>query len=156
MSKFIEKSVTISRALKEKNRWAGKLKELRDKIRENNSHEQGQIQSVDVAKAIEAAEEAEEMLIAVKTAIATANTPIVGKIVELEEVKGKIAFYRDLQTKEGVFRTFKEITETYVVTISGSKKNEILDELQKRANNLQDELDDFNSSHRVKIKIEAI
>ena len=73
MSDVVMKSVTLSRGLKEKNRLAGKLAQLREQISGSNSHEAEVPQDVDVTKAMAEAKEVEQRLIAVKTALAKAN-----------------------------------------------------------------------------------
>lgn len=158
MSDVVMKSVTLSRGLKEKNRLAGKLAQLREQISGSNSHEAEVPQDVDVTKAMAEAKEVEQRLIAVKTALAKANAEIVGTIIALEEVKSEIVWLKGLNTKEGTFksRSYGETTvEVYKTTIHGAEKLAMIDELQKRANRLQDELDDFNSSHRITIEVEV-
>lgn len=158
MSDVVMKSVTLSRGLKEKNRLAGKLAQLREQISGSNSHEAEVPQDVDVTKAMAEAKGVEQRLIAVKTALAKANAEIVGTIIALEEVKSEIVWLKGLNTKEGTFksRSYGETTvEVYKTTIHGAEKLAMIDELQKRANRLQDELDDFNSSRRITIEVEV-
>lgn len=158
MSKIVTKSVTLSRGLKEKNRWAGRLAQLREQIANCNSHEDEVPQDIDVARALSVAKEVEQRLISVKTELAKANFEIVGTIIALEETKSEIAWLKGLNTKEGTFksRSYGETTvEVYKATIHGSEKLSMIDELQKRANRLQDELDEFNSSHRIMIEVEV-
>ena len=157
MSKIVTKSVTLSRGLKEKNRWGGKLGQLRERIANANSYEADVPPQINVAEAMVEADEVQQRLVAVKTALAKANAEIVGTIIELEETKSKIAWLKQLDTKEGTFksRSYGEsTTEVYKTTIHGADKLKMLDDLQKKANRLQDDLDDFNSSHRIMIEVE--
>ena len=157
MSKIVMKSVTLSRGLKEKNRWGGKLGQLRERIANANSYEADVPPQVNVAEAMAEADQVQQRLVAVKTALAKANAEIVGTIIELEETKSKIAWLKQLDTKEGTFKTRsygESTTEVYKTTIHGADKLKMLDDLQKKANRLQDDLDDFNSSHRIMIEVE--
>ncbi len=147
MFNVVKKSVTLSRALKEKNRWAGKLAELRERISCNNSHEESALICSDVTSDLADAEEVSARLIAIKTAIAEANHEIVGTIIALEETKGEIAWLKGLNTKEGVYKTqtMRDVVEEhYIVGISGADKIKMVDTLQRKANKLQDTLDDFH------------
>ena len=157
MSKFVKKSVTLSRALKEKNRNAGMLARLREQIDKNNSIEQNIPRNLDVIAALNEAKKIENRLISIKSEIAKANLEIVGSIIELEEIKSEIAFWKNLNVKEGEFKSRnygESMVERFEVVIHGSDVIVKIDELQKKANQLQDELDDFNSSHRVIIEVE--
>jgi len=157
MFKVVKKSVTLSRALKEKNRWAGRLAELRERISSNNSHEESALICSDVAADLADAKDASERLVAIKTAIAEANAEIVGLIIQLEELKGELAWLKGLETKEGVFKSqiyHDVVEEKFVVGISGSEKIKMIDELQRKANKIQDALDDFNGTHRVSIEVD--
>ena len=98
-----KKLVTISRALKEKNRVAGRLAKARKLIDAENSKEKNGPRRVDVAAVRDEARALAERLVAIKSAIAVANAPIVGKIIELDEAKSAIAWLNELNVREGVF-----------------------------------------------------
>ena len=87
-----KKLVTIARALKEKNRIAGRLAKARQLVGAENSKDKKVARRIDVAAVREEARALAERLVAIKSALAVANTPIVGKIIELDEVKGEIVF----------------------------------------------------------------
>lgn len=150
-------SVTLSRALKEKNRVAGRLATLRQQISEDNSHDEEIPRDVDVESTLEEATREEQHLVDIKAAIAEANHGIVGTIVALEEVKGEIAWLSDLNTSCSSRRVWQGSVERIHkvdAVISGGRKIALLKELQKKANDLQDRLDEYNSSHRVLIEVE--
>lgn len=96
-------------------------------------------------------------MLATKRAIAEANHAIVGKILELDEVKAQIAFLNGLNVKEGRFVTtrYSETFETEVTAVI--QKTQVLKEveaLQKQADALQDELDNFNATTFVEIEVD--
>lgn len=153
----MKKSVSLARALKEKNRLAGKLRELRESISRNNSHEEDVPRDVDVQKAFEEAVRLKERLMEVRTAIAKANQEIVGSIIALEELKSEIAWLKGLDTSSWTRKSYcgdKEVFHRKDAIINGPKKIKLVEELQAQANKIQDYLDDFNASSRVCIEID--
>ena len=88
----MKRIVTIARALKEKNRVAGRLAKARQLVNKENSKEKKVPRGVDVKAVYAEAKTLRDRLVAIKTAIAVANQPIVGRIVELAEVKSEIAY----------------------------------------------------------------
>ena len=99
----MKKMVTIARALKEKNRVAGRLAKARQLVATENSNEKKIPRRVDVAAVREEARTLAERLVAIKSAIAAANAPVVGTIIELDETKSAIAWLNGLNVREGVF-----------------------------------------------------
>ena len=155
------KKISIARALKEKNRIAGRLALLRDRINKENSVEKRIPRSVDVRAVFEEARATERRLIAIKAAISVANAPIVAKIIELEETKSEIVWLRQLDAKEGIFEQCGDYrrygaahaVNEYNAIIPQSEVNDMADALQKHAEKLQDELDEFNASTRIEVDI---
>ena len=147
--------VTIARALKEKNRVAGRLAKARGLVGEENSRDKSVPRGIDVAEMYAQAKELRDRLIAIKSAIAEANKPIVSKIIELDEIKSEIAFLNALDVKEGKF-----VTTNYGSRIESDidaviRKQQVMEEvsaLQSRADRLQDELDAFNATTKIEIE----
>ena len=150
--------VTIARALKEKNRVAGRLAKTRGLIGEENSRDKSVPRGIDVAEMYAQARELRNRLIAIKSAIAEANKPIVSKIIELDEVKSEIAFLNGLDVKEGKFVTTNYGSRTESDIDAVIRKQQVLEEvaaLQARADRLQDELDEFNATTKVEIEVDG-
>ena len=157
----MKKKVTLARALKEKNRIAGRLAQDRALVARENSKVVGASRDVDVKAVYEGTKALRDRLVAIKAAIATANGPIVSKIIELEEVKGEIAYLKKLNVENGVIvmderrfplRECGKTCEVSAVIRQGDVLAE-LDALKKRAEELQDELDEFNVSTTVEIEV---
>lgn len=153
----MKRVVSIARALKEKNRVAGRLAKAREQVGKENSSDKKVPRGIDVAETFALAKSLRDRLIAIKSAIAIANQPIVAKIIELDEVKSEIGFLNDLNVKEGLFveTNFGVKTETEIDAVI--HKAQVLAEveaLQARADRLQDELDEFNATTKVEIEIE--
>ena len=149
--------VTVARALKEKNRVAGRLAKALNLVSRENSQDSNVPRGVDVNATYAQAKELRKRLVETKTAIALANQPIVGKIIELEEIKSEISYLNGLDVKEGVF-----VSNSYNSTVTNEysaviKKQQVLEEverLQSRADRLQDELDEFNALTKVEIEVD--
>lgn len=149
--------VTVARALKEKNRVAGRLAKALNLVSRENSQDSNVPRGVDVEATYAQAKELRKRLVETKTAIALANQPIVGKIIELEEIKSEISYLNGLDVKEGVF-----VSNSYNSTVTNEfsaviKKQQVLEEverLQSRADRLQDELDEFNALTKVEIEVD--
>lgn len=148
--------VTIARALKEKNRIAGRLAKARDLVAQENSQDIKVPRGVDVAAMYASSKVFCKRLVETKTAIALANQPIVGKIIELDEIKSEISYLGRLDVKEGVF-----VSESYNNTVTKEctaviTKQQVVDEIEKlqfRADRLQDEIDEFNALTKVEIDV---
>ncbi len=149
--------VTIARALKEKNRVAGRLAKARELVGAENSKDKSVPRGVDVATMYDLAKVLRNRLIAIKSVIAEANKPIVSKIIELDEIKSEIAFLNGLDVKEGKFVTTNYGTRIESEIDAIIRKQQVLDEvaaLQARADRIQDELDEFNATTKVEIELD--
>ena len=145
-------NVTLARALKEKNRIAGRLAKAQQLIRKENRKVAGSPRSVDVAAALAEAERLSALLVQVKAAIAKANDGIVAAIVELEEVKSLISFVESVPCDEDVEvdRDYHGAVERrWEVSLHKPELMAKVDALQKRADALQDALDEYNATTRV-------
>lgn len=152
----MKKQVSIARALKEKNRVAGRLKQLRDQVMHDNSMDKKIPRSIDVLAVYAQSKDMKNRLIEIKSAIAVANQGIVSKIIELDEIKGEIAYLNGLNVKEGKFANpYKENSETEIeAVIKRAGVIEEINALQKKAEDLQDKIDEFNAVTKVEIEID--
>ena len=153
----MKKVVSIARALKEKNRVAGRLSRARAQIESENSCDKRVPRGIDVEQVFALSRVLRDQLISIKTAIALANKPIVSKIIELDEVKSEIAYLNGLNVREGRFVEGGYGSRDEAEIEAVIRKPRVLSEvaaLQARADRLQDELDEFNATSRVEIEIE--
>ena len=154
----MKKQVSIARALKEKNRVAGRLAKAREIIQQENSKDKSLPRRVDVEATYAEAKMLEARLVAIKSAIAQANNPIVAKIIELDELKSEIAFLNGLNVEEGRFEEVSygnKIVRDIEAVVGQARVLAEVAELQKRADVLQDALDEFNASTKVEIEIDG-
>ena len=153
----MKKRVTMARALKEKNRVAGRLAKARELVARENSRDKNVPRGIDVSETYALAKTLRDRLVAIKTAIAEANSPIVSKIIELDEVKSEISYLNGLDVKEGKFVSGNYGTRIETELEAVIRQPQVLDEvtaLQARADRLQDELDEFNATTKIEIEID--
>jgi predicted secreted protein len=145
--------VRIRKALQIKNRLAGEVANLNKLIQNNNSHREG-VTQFDVKKLLADRTATVAKLVAVKTALAVANTSIYGKLATLAEIKDEIKFLRGLNTNEGEeelgygerAKTVKIVSEVTAADVEADVARLTL-EIEK----LQDEVDFFNSTTEITI-----
>ena len=150
----MKQHVSIARALKEKSRIAGRIHTLTDVINHENSLAEGSTRSVDLRETFAQVKTLTEQLIGIKAAIAKGNQGAIDKIVELGEVKSIIGFLNRLDTSEALQESYSK----HVKLEAAIRKADVLievDAYQRRANAIQDELDDFNASHFVDVELTA-
>lgn len=165
----MKKSVSLARALREKDHLTSKLHSLHESIYINVRELRLSAlfhywQDVEVEASIHESHLNELLkikgrLIEVRTALGEANNEIVGLIVKLKEVKSEIAWLKNLNTSMKRYRPRchsddMQISNCAFAIISGARKLQMIRELQEQANRIQDKLDDFNASHYVTIEID--
>ena len=146
--------VTLARALKEKNRVAGKIHSLMDLVVKGNVHDEDELPELDLKRMVDEIKSLEDHLVGIKAKIAMANHPVNGKLTEMAELKAMMAFLGKVNTKEESRFSFgdsKKIKK--VAVISAAELIEEKDEYQKRINKLQDDLDEHNAVTFVDIEL---
>lgn len=144
--------VTLAKALKERSRLAGKLKRNFELINKENSMISGSQRSFDLNKVHQECFQLHNRLILIKKIIAKANAPIAEKLVEMDELKSMICYLRNVKTTIGWQQQGYSAEKVCFDAVLGSAElTAEADQLQKRAEQLQDELDDFNALTKVEI-----
>ena len=150
--------VTISKALKTKNRLTSRITQVKSQIRAHNAYIVDKTIPVDEIKIqIKVPELLQELdsltnkLIAVKSAIGKGNVGSVDKIFRLSEAKGLLAYWEIVDCTEGRAGGYGHDNDVKRVQVSLTEKNKIVSELQKLTEKLQDELDEYNATTRVEI-----
>lgn len=147
----MKQKVTLSRALKEKSRIAGRIHTLMDVILHENCKIEGSTRSVELKDVYQQIKGLEERMIAVKAAISEGNQLAIGLITEMGECKSMLSFLNKIDTNESVESNYENRTIKKVAVI---RKSDVLleaDAYQQRINLLQDKLDEYNASHFVEI-----
>ena len=142
--------MNIAKALKVKNRLAGELKKLQEVYSRENSRRNDSVSTVDRAKLFLEMVNVGDKLASLKTKIAAASAPIVGKLVEMAEAKAFITYLNSVPTQEGPETTVvaygSDVTKEYNWECHQNrvKIEELIKGGQKIIENLQDEVDEFN------------
>lgn len=139
--------MNIVKALKKKNQLVGEINKLaiivsRENVKLNENDSRFDVKSAYAEYKAKLAE-----LVALKTSIAVANTGIWGKIFEIVERKNRIAFLRNVPTREGTFkeRSYAEAVENiYTPTINAKAVEDEIKQLEQEIVDLQDEVDNYN------------
>lgn len=151
--------ITLAKALKIKNRLAGRISSLEADIRTYNSVIEGKEDQVNVENLFKTYLHHKEMLIALKSAIYEANIGIQRSIFEQAEKKGLIGFLQSVSTLHGCsehVHSFANSTFNYVATL---RKNDIdltVKKLEKEVDELQDKIDNYNHTQKIKIDTKFI
>ena len=161
------KTITLSHALKHKNRLAGEVARLREIVQRENSRKETQPARTDVRAAFDESVARSRELAAFKGAIAAANAGVTGldhgiygKLNLQAELRGLIAFLKDLSTKEGEeiervgFLSRDEAARTvFVATITRDEVDRLTVAYQTEIERLQDEIDEFNATTRIPLAV---
>ena len=145
--------MSLARALKERSRLAGKLKRDFEIINRENSMISGSKRSFDLRAVYAECRELHERLVALKQVIAAANAPIAGKLAEMDEVKSMITYLRGVNTEVGFQpRSYSNEKDLLEVVLGAAELTAEAERLQKRAEELQDEIDAFTAVTEVQLK----
>ena len=149
-------SMTLVRALKEKSRLIAKIGEIRKMVIDYNAVDLGTRRPVSVRDIVAKAEQLRENLFRIKTAIDEANVPISRQLIEMMSLRTLIAYYQQLDTAE--VRTFRnhddeDVKVTRDVVINQVEVLQKVAELQEKVERLQDEVDEFNATHRIEVEL---
>jgi hypothetical protein len=145
-------SISLAKALKLKNRLAGRLNKVQIDIAQFNSVLTEQAGKVDVDALCKLRDEIAENLITLKTRIIVSNAEIQGDLIRQGELRSKLTWLATLDTRDGKERHGYQNTEvTWTATL---KKKDVDDETRKletEIDAIQDKLDTFNHTKRVEV-----
>lgn len=150
------KKVTITKALKVKNRLSGELNRIRDSISQGNSREESRHETEYIKGRIDKEQSVYNDLIEIKAGIQVATAPIAHKLVQLSEEKAKLAWLGKISTKEGTFDVGSRYdvaiqkTETYKVVWNTDNIRQKIEDTRNTIERLQDEIDEYNATTVVK------
>jgi len=149
--------MTLSKALKHKNRVAQKINRISEDIQSHNSILAVNTPEVDVRALDGIRLELLNHLVALKTAIHRASDKVREKIFLLAELKGSVQFYRSIDTQHGKrqanrFGGGDEFVE-HTAVIRKEHIDRIVVELEGQIDAIQDTLDEFNAVTKISINI---
>jgi hypothetical protein len=145
-------NITLAKALKLKNRLAGKVAKLTQTVQLYNSTQQT-AEQIDVRAAFAERADLVRRLTDLKVAIARANAPIQADIFDLAELKAEVTLLAGLNTKHGTFLEGYPTAGTvaYVAQFRKADVDAMTDALEMRIDALQDKLDTFNAQATIAV-----
>jgi hypothetical protein len=146
--------ITLAKALKVKNRLAGRLARVQADIQAYNSVPEGQADQVNVPALLKAREELVGALVGLKEAVNDANREAQRDIYDLAEKKAAAQFLAGLNTRHGpqpaVYPGTTEVN--YVAALKKADVDALVAGLEKEIDRLQDRLDQFNHARTVEVE----
>jgi hypothetical protein len=146
--------ITLAKALKVKNRLAGRLAKVQADIQTYNSVPEGQSDQVNVPALMKTREELVGAVVSLKTAINEANREAQRDIYELAEKKATAQVLAGLNTRHGpqpaVYPSTTEVH--YVAAMKKTDVDALVLRLEKEIDQLQDRLDLFNHVRKVEVE----
>ena len=146
--------ITLAQALKEKNRIVGEISRLWDLVDNENSCWESHTRSIDVKETMQTIEFLVQKLVELKTKIGKANEGNLANMYALEECKSQMSRFSKLNTLEdvryrGVNDDKMEVRSAEITAQEVLQRNK---NLQRQCNQLQDELDAYNATHKIEFE----
>lgn len=155
--------ITLSRALRLKNRLVNRMTQVWTDIATYNSRPSEADPVVRVDQLYPLYAKLQSLLIELKTAIQTGTQKIQGQLVTLSEKKGFIKLLKALSTTSGKqvgqhARYGSSTTEplTYIAVITKGDVDTTIGQLEKEIDTLQDQVEQHNASTQVTISNELL
>jgi hypothetical protein len=143
--------ITLAKAMKVKNRLAGRLARLTTQIQQTNSVIEGQEQP-DVLALWRQREEMVGHLLQLKTALSRATSRIQHLLLQMQEKKATITLLQSLNTRDGDsgqvhYGTTQKVI--YRAAIKQDSVNEWVEKLEQEIDALQDQVDAYNAQTKI-------
>jgi hypothetical protein len=145
-------SISLAKALKLKNRLAGRLNKAQTDIQLYNSVLEDKKGQVDVSALCKLREEIVSALIDVKTKIMRSNNEIQGDLILQGELKSELSWLASINVRDGKERHDYQNTDvTWVATLTKKDIDKQTHQLESKIDAIQDKLDEFNHSTKITI-----
>jgi hypothetical protein len=142
--------MTVSQALKQKNKLVVELKKQYEIAKKFNSMEVGNPRRYSVQDALDKAAELTSQLIQLKTKIHLANAPIYADIFRMAELKGRIKELRKISTDEGKQEgRYGGTPSEKEVEIDIAKMDSMISVLENKIEEIQSKLDFHNATTQI-------
>ena len=148
-------TISLAKALKLKNRLAGRLAQINNELQQSNSVLQEQVTLPgfkNFSKNLELRRALVQSILDVKNALYKANAGIQPSLNEMAELKSEISFLNSLPTTEGTYKHgYQNTDNVYVCNLSKEEINLRIRELEARIDRLQDEVDAYNVTSKITV-----
>jgi hypothetical protein len=138
--------MNLKQALKKKNKLVGQLKTTLNRMMDNNSYLEGHNPSYNSIEMRRAATELSRELAELKTKIQLANAPVLHLIYEMGELKNMITHLNRMNCYAGVEINYRNETPVNRISLIGQvQRDEWVERIEDRIDEINDELDRFNA-----------
>jgi hypothetical protein len=144
-------AISLAKALKLKNRLAGRVTQLTQDVKNYNSREEGS-EVLDVVQRYAERIEVVGRLVELKTAITRANQPVQRTIYTLAERKAQMTLLNELNTNHGAVTHYHHATVRYVAQLRKEQVDQEKRRLELEIDALQEELDRFNQATLIEVE----
>jgi len=141
--------MTLTKALKQKNRLTQKMSDIQQEIQRENSVRADDSRKIDVGNLMANLFKTRNDLIRLKIAIFVASTSMRENILVLGELKSHIIFLRGISTREGFISDYGDKEIKYTVVFDKLYIKTEIEDCEKQIDNIQDKLDTFNHKTEV-------
>jgi uncharacterized protein with HEPN domain len=149
--------ISLAKALKLKNRLAGRLNKVQSDIQTYNSVLAEQANQVDVPALCKLRDQIAESLVVLKTKIVFGNSEIQADLIRQGELKSKLAWLATLETRDGKERHGYQNTEvTWVASVKKKDVDQETKKLEAEIDAIQDKLDSYNHTKKIEVSDEAL
>lgn len=146
--------VSLSKALKLKNRQIKLVRTLQDRIVSQNRFAEGVPVQFDLKQELANLTVAVEKLAKLKAAITVANREAQVKINRIAELRGLISWAKGVPTGEGPNEYgFGGAPVNYAVQLTAAHLAEVIESWEKEVDTLQDEIDEYNATVKIEVEL---
>ena len=142
----------IQKALKYKKRLGADIARLQSLIQRKNSTPETSTIKYDILGLMEELNQSTFRLIRLKVAINIANLPIQKSLYKIGELKSNMAFYKNINTREGTTSSYGDKEVTYIAQFDEKETAAMLISTQDAIDDLQEKIDTFNYTTEVDFK----
>lgn len=140
----------IHKALKVKNRLAGEISKLQEILKRENSRRSDNPSTVNCAEVYDQYQNTSRKLVQLKSSISRASAGIASSLSRLSEYKNQLNYLNSLPVRRGVEtvligRDQEKLEYTWTTFLSREDIDHFTADLQLQINDLQDEIDNYNS-----------
>jgi hypothetical protein len=148
--------ITLSRALKYKNRVIEKMRKIETDIQANNSILEGAERNYDPNVLLEERLILESHLVDLKLKIDAANAPIKESIIRMQELKSRLTFLQSIGTAHGKQQSHRNLygdegEVVYQAVIRKNRVDKMISDINRLIDGLQEEIDRHNNTQTIDI-----
>lgn len=148
--------ISLAKALKLKNRLAGRLNKTQTDIQTYNSVLAEQANQVDVPALCKLRDEIAEQLVVLKTKIVFGNAEIQSDLIRQGELMSKLTWLATLETRDGKRHGYQNTEVTWVASVKKTDVDKETKKLEAEIDAIQDKLDSYNHTQKIEVSEKAL